>query len=497
MKHQRTPHKISRFSLAVTAPLVLLTSLAWAAETAGKSSTVLTLDQYLSEVSQGNQGYRAARQTADGALLRSRESNLVFSPLLTATAQVYSDAKPQLTPVAPQKTEAQGIQLGISQQFPFGVQARLGYQLLHTDLDVSNPLFFSMTNYYDAIPSLELSVPLLRNFGGSEADSTRELADASAMATHYGESFRAKMSLFEAELSYWRLAVAREVALVQERTLDRNLHLQTWAEKRTQFNLGDRSDLLQANAAVRYRELELKAAKDEERAATQNFNSIRGETPLKPVGSLLPLHQAQMDIPATWKNAEEPPQRREDLLAAEQAERLTRGQSTQAYERNRTNLEIFGQASLNGRGTDASDAISRGLSLDRRTAAVGLRLVSSLNFGAKSDAQTGADKERDAASLAFDRKRFEQKQEFQDLKSKLVESQNRLALAKELEKIQEEKLSNERNRLQRGRSTTFQLIQFETDFSNAQLARVRSQFEVLRLVAQLHTFDTSKTGETP
>ncbi len=459
-----------------------------AAPVASASTPPLSLGDYLAQVRRGNEGVRSAEETSQGALLRSREASLVFSPQLHAAGQLLSDARPQLTPFAPQKTDAQGFQLGISQQFAFGAQARLGYQFQHVKLDVLQPQFFLNTDYYDAIPSFELAVPLLRNFGASEARAQQSLLEASALATHYGEGFRARMLLVEAELGYWRLALGREVVQVQNKTLDRTRFLRDWAQRRVNLNLGDRSDLLQASAAYRFRELELQGATNEERSAAQSFNSLRGEEPSSVVGALADLSLASLDIPAEWKSSEVPPREREDLLAAKQAQRLSAGQAEQTFERNRPNVELFGQAQLNGRANSASEAISSGWSFDRRTAAVGVRLVSTLNFGAKSDTQVGAEKERSAASLALDRKRFEQRQEFIDLKARLMEAQSRLSLARELEKIQDEKLTNERDRLQRGRSTTFQLIQFETDFSAAQLARLRSQFEVIRLVAQLKTF---------
>jgi outer membrane protein TolC len=451
----------------------------------------LSLDQYLGQVRTGNEGVRSAEETSQGALLRSREASLLFSPQLSAAGQVLSDSRPQLNSFAPRRTDGVGFNVGISQQFSFGAQARLGYQFQHVKLDVPLPQFYNTTNYYDAIPSLELSVPLLRNFGAGEAKAQQELVEASAMATHYGEGFRARMLLVEAELGYWRLAVSREVVQVQTKTLERTKFLRDWAQRRVNLNLGDRSDLLQASAAYRFRELELQAAQDEVRAATQNFNSIRGEDPNAAVGMLSSLADARHEIPSNWKSSDAPPREREDLLASRQAQRLTAGQAEQVVERNRPNLELFGQAQLNGRANDASEALSSGWSLEKRTAAVGVRLVSTLNLGAKSDAQSGAEKERTAADLSLDRKVFEQRQEFIDLKSKLSEAQSRLALARELEKIQEEKLTNERARLQRGRSTTFQLIQFENDYSAAQLARLRSQFEVIRLVAQLNTFGAS------
>jgi outer membrane protein TolC len=462
-----------------------------ASATIAATAPSITLDQYLGQVRAGNEGVRSAEETSQGALLRAREASLLFSPQLSATGQVLSDSRPQLNSFAPRKTDGVGFNLGISQQFGFGAQVRLGYQFQHVKLEVPMPQFYNTTNYYDAIPSLELSVPLLRNFGAGEARAQQSLIEASALATHYGEGFRTRMMLVEAELGYWRLAIGREIVQVQSKTLERTRFLRDWAQRRVSLNLGDKSDLLQASAAFRFRELELQSAQDEVRAATQNFNTIRGEAPNATVGGLASLSEARLDIPSSWKSSDSPPREREDLLASRQAQRLTAGQAEQVIEKNRPNLELFGQAQLNGRANDASAALSNGWSLDRRTAALGVRLVSTLNFGAKSDAQTGAEKERRAADLSLDRKVFEQRQEFLDLRSKLAEAQSRLGLARELEKIQEEKLTNERARLQRGRSTTFQLIQFETDYSAAQLVRLRSQFEVIRLVAQLNTFGAS------
>jgi len=483
------------FAPRIRSVLLLVAALFLSPFLPGSSTTSafaapLPLDEYLSQVRSDNPGVRAADETSRGALLRSREARLVFAPQLSATAQVLSDARPQLNSFAPEKTTGSSFTFGLSQQFAFGAQARLGYQLSHVRLHV-NPAatgFYNTTDYFDAIPSLELAVPLLRNFGGSESRAQQELVEAAALATHYGEAHHARMLLLEAELAYWRLAAGREVVEVQERTLSRTKFLREWAAKRVRFNLGDRSDLLQADAAHRFRELELQAARDEERAAEQGFNSIRGREPGAKVEPLAPLAQARAEIAPEWKTLSEPPRPREDLLASEQARRLSSGQAEQAAERNRANLELFGQAQLNGRSGTASDALSSGFSLDKRTASVGVRLVSSLNFGAKSDARDGAEREQAAASMAFERRRFEQKQEFLDLRSRLAEAQARLGLARELEKLQEEKVTHERNRLQRGRSTTFQLIQFEADYSTAQLARLRAQFEVIQLVARLNTF---------
>ncbi|MEN9723106.1 MAG: hypothetical protein RJB38_1092, partial [Pseudomonadota bacterium] len=273
-------------------------------------ASVFSVEEYLQEVRSGNEGIRAASETSAGARQRAEEANLIFSPQWSATAQVLSDARPQLNSFAPQKTDATGLQLALAQQLPFGGQARLGYQLAHVQLDVLNPAFFNTTNYFDAIPSFDLSLPLWRNWGGRESKSQKTLAQASALATHYGERFRARMLLLEAELAYWRLALGREVVQVQKKTLERTQYLREWAERRFRLNLSDRSDFLQAKAATRFRELELRAAQDEERAASQAFNSLRGQAPEALVGALAPLSASKMDIPDTWKTLDGPPRDR-------------------------------------------------------------------------------------------------------------------------------------------------------------------------------------------
>lgn len=481
----------SRALLTVILPMLPLLP---AAAGAAAPPASLSLQEYLDQARANHQGYRAASRAAEGAGQRSREAGLITLPQFSAEGQIYSDARPQLNSFGPAQTDASGIKLGLSQQFGFGVQTRLGYQLTHTQLTLqpgTSPAFFLYTDYYDAIPSLDVSVPLWKGIGGSETRATQTTAEASALATHFGQAFAARMTLFEAELAYWRLAAAREVVAVQKKTLERTRYLEKWATERVDLHLGDSSDLLQAKAASSFRELELKNALDEERSASQNFNSLRGMDPSAPVGTLAALETGRADIPDDWKKVDAPPAERADLLAAREAERLQSAQATQAIERNRPQVDLFGQLQLNGRGADQATAISKGWDFDHKTSVVGVRLVSTLDFWSRSAARAGAGQEREAAALTYDRKRFEQQQEFLDLRSKLAEAQARLKLAETLERIQIQKLDRERDKLQRGRSTTFQLIQFETDSATAQLGRIRSRFDVLRLAAQLDTFSPS------
>ncbi|RYZ80227.1 MAG: hypothetical protein EOP06_25730 [Proteobacteria bacterium] len=54
--------------------------------------------------------------------------------------------------------------------------------------------------------------------------------------------------------------------------------------------------------------------------------------------------------------------------------------------------------------------------------------------------------------------------------------------------IQQKKALNERKRLTRGRTTTYQSLIFETDYNSAESQRIQAQSEVLLIMARMRTF---------
>src|SRR5258707_247186 len=77
------------------------------------------------------------------------------------------------------------------------------------------------------------------------------------------------------------------------------------------------------------------------------------------------------------------------------------------------------------------------------------------------------------------------------LRSKLAELSRKLKLAQGIEKAQQKKANFEKERLTRGRSTTSQVILFENDYSQALIAKVRIQQDLLRTYSQMKTFQGS------
>ena len=446
---------------------------------------ILSLEEYLQQVASGHKGVRAAKEASQGAWLRASEGSLSLYPALFASGYFRDDKRPTTsTTIQGNETISKNYSFGVSQLTPFGLQAKLVYTLMQTDLFGINQTLVPTSNFFDASPQLELTQSLWRNGFGRETRSQQEFSDAQASATSFAERFKTKLLLADAESAYWRLTVARDIVNIQRQSLERAQKIYDWTVKREHLQLGDKADRLQAEAALKGRELELKVALNEERAAIRTFNSLRG-LESEELNEVLPFPHVDMILTLAPVSKA---QLRDDVQAAQEAKRATQANADMALERNSPTLELFSTLSLNGRDQQLSEAASQSFMTGHPLYLVGVRFSTPLGLGALSDTREGYRKDRFAAELNFERKLFEQEREWEDLSRQFLDAKESLKLTQQIEAAQKEKLGYERDRLSRGRTTTYQLLLFEQDYANAQVSRIRSQAAVLRILAQMKIF---------
>jgi len=447
----------------------------------------LQLETFLDQVRSKNPAIQGSLQIATGANQRSTEAKLLFSPSFFAQFQLSRDSSLATSFFPRDKTVANSYSFGVSQTTSFGLTGRVSYSVNYTSLNGLSPQLAPLmpfTVYHDAKPSLELTQALWRNCLGAEVRATQEASQSAVMALSHSEGFKIKMLLAEAEITYWRLMMARETVHISRENLNRSMKLKDWAENRFQKQLADRADVLQAEAALQARKLDLQSALDEERAASRAFNSVRGDSHLEVTETLQDLDHATIASLKTPSRM----QLREDVLAAEQQNRAAQASSRIGIEKNKPTFEIYGSVALNARDSALNSAISSSLTTQRPTLAIGARLMTRLDWNALKQQREAYRKEEAGAELQYQRKLFEQDRQWEDLNVRIQEARTRFELSKNLETIQKEKLLLERDRLSRGRSTTYQVLLFETDYALAQLGRIRAETDILRIHAQMKTF---------
>lgn len=448
-------------------------------------SAQLSLEDFLAQVQEKNQGVVASKLVAEGTQGREEEGRLIFRPSLFAQGQMTVDKKP-VTSATTQgdRTDNEFATVGLMQNFNFGLKGQLSYGLFHTKIYNASTNFLPVPEFNDGVAKLELSQSLWRNFGGKENRAQADLIDSQAKVSKHLANFTVQTTLATAESVYWALSQTRKVIKVQQENLARAQQLRSWNQRRINSGLAERSDFLQAEANLKLREYEIKNALQQQNILQRTFNSLRG------IDGNIVEEELEVVDSKTLK-ALTPPAKAElraDTKAALEQQNLARANAALAIERNRPTFELYGSYAMNGRDADRADAISNSLKTDHTTSAIGVRFNTPLDFGTTSSAIDGYKKEQIAAEYNYQRKVFDQDREWNDLITKFEDAKVKVELAEKISDAQKSKTLNERNRLSNGRTTTFQVLMFELDFASADLLKIQTETDLLNIYAQLKIF---------
>lgn len=453
------------------------------------ANSCLTLPQYLDQVRHHNVGLAGNRLLAIGTKLRACESSLAMQPTFFAEGQYLKNtANPNwalTTGNGLQSYQSQSYRAGIAENTPYGINGKLYYNYQNQRATDISPL--GLNRVTTSSPVIEMDVPLSRNFGGKETRASALLATSSTGQMHYSERFKINQFMLEAESTYWHLATIREILSKQKQAFDRAVQIYEWTEKRQQKNLAEEADLLQARANVNLKELDLQATINNKKLISQHFNTLRGSANSEVCEKIkLPTCFNHIILPGQ-------PGLREDVLAAEQEQNFAIANALLGIEKNKPELELYASYALNGHDSSSNEAVTQSFSFNYPTTAVGLRLSMPLNVCQLKKDRLGYRKEIRGAKYLFQQKIYENNRLWQEITLKIRNAQDRLAIATQLEQIQLKKLENEQQRLRNGRTTTYQVLLFEQEYTHTQIASLEIKDEILTLLAELKTFGATNS----
>jgi outer membrane protein TolC len=452
-------------------------------------SQSLPLRDYLNQVQVDNDNYVASSRRTKALELRGDEWKLFARPNLIAGAEDYKDKRLTNNPqFQGSQTNMKTYYLGLHQTTNFGLDATLTYKYIQTNIIGAGSNFIPQPNFVVATPILELNQSLWKNFAGRQTEAKREGQAAAVRAERLSEEFNLIKMTSDAEVVYWRLVLARKLVVASKGNLERAERISSWFTKRSRMELTDRSDSLQGQAVLASRKIEMQAALDEERAAARAFNLMRGSTEEVVTEKLDELKYDQIvkleppDVTST----------RKDLQAAQQSAIADRAKAKEAEENAKPDVSAYANLSLNGRAPSGSTSMDQSFSNKYPMTVIGVRLNVPLSLGIASDTRQGYRLQAETSEVIVQRKTYELSRNLLELTRLFEAAKKRLALAVELESAQQSKVNFERDRRGRGRSTTYQVIQFEQDYAAAQVTRINLESEILNIYAQLKTFGGSK-----
>lgn len=452
---------------------------------AGQANSILTVDDYLIQIKANNKNSASLLKQKEAFANKKIEAKLPLLPMFSASAQILSDQKETANPSAQgDHTKAQGISFGVEQQTDFGLKGRLNYQINAVEMEGTNPRMAPQGKFFEASPAIEVSQSLLKNAFGREIKFQQELVQTQLDSAAIGEIFKHKLLLLEGEMTYWRLAITREIVKIQAKTLQRSAELKKWAQRQWKVQLADKGDLLAASTAYKMREMEKESSLVDEKTAAAAFNNLRQISG--------PYVADNLQIPSvSFALNLQPPQRaknRADVLAAEKGYLAAKIANQLNDEKFVPQFEVFAKFALNGRENKFADSIGESFTAHHPTAVIGLRFTAILGEEIIRQQKLAASLELEAKRLALERKQFEVEQEWNELNRKLNDAKQRLILSSEFEKALATKLTYEKSRQKIGRSTTFQVLSFEQEYLLSQLSSIRHIMEIIQIVSQMRLF---------
>jgi outer membrane protein TolC len=445
----------------------------------------VSLENYLEQVQSYNQGVQGAVFTQHGYRQGSKESLLPFYPQFFTNLQYVDDHRQTIVPVFEgTRTTTETSQFGLKKLFDFGLQSQLYYGISSSTLYGVSPQLVPQASLVTTGLTLQFTQSLWQNGFGAADLATQESVEAQDLANSYTNAYQVKTTLSDAESRYWTLAVARKIVVVQRESTARTIAVRDFNKKRVHAHLADESDLLTSEAQVKSKQFDLQTAIDNERTAARAFNSARS------IDSDQVLESLFLPDPATMQSIQLPPraEMRDDVKSAQQTEKAISANSDAAIEKQRPTLNLTGTVSTNGLDPSLGNAISNTLTTQYPYYSIGLNFSVPLDFGTVASVKKAFSEQMHGAELTYQRRLFDQENDWKDLVQKFEEAKKRLEIAVDVENAQKIKFEHEGKRQKEGVTTTYQVFQYEIDYLTAELNRIQTQSVILNLVAQMKTY---------
>ena len=457
----------------------------------------LTLDQYLAQVEANNPDIKSVNLAIKAAYGKTLELDMVYSPYFTADYNYLDDrsgaAFGSTFPIDKMKVNSWDI--SANEKFHTGSNLSLGYNYTDSEFTLLEPtaLFegsspVSTFTGYEMKPFVRLQQSLLRDLNSGLTDAGIKKAKAATRAGQYLLIYKKQQVLMNAKAVYWDLTLAREVVAFRGTSLTRTGKLLKWNEDKVKLDLADKADLLAAQAGYKLRQLNLQLAQEDEVKASRSFNQFLGRSGdtvdfiLEKLADKIAYYENLKTLTKTGTRA--------DVLSAQAAYESSESADRETYYRSLPELTAFGQYTAHGLGLQYSDTWNQVANGDKPAYMLGLSFIVPLDYKTLNKVRQGYKNDFYSAKQTLAQAELAAANDWDQLVKDWSNVKSRLSLAQEIMEVQGQRVIQEQTRLERGRSTTFLVLNAENDLDDATLNVYRLVFEELMTQARAELYNT-------
>lgn len=443
------------------------------------SISAVSLTDFLDSIVQKNTAYQAADLQEKGGKNLASEKNILISPHLFANWDKGYGYRPADGSLVGSEYQETIYNVGVEQKTPIGLDFRALYG--SPSAGAPSAVSFLMESKR---PVVDMTLSLWRNGFGSETRALMRQASAAGLRDFYEGQYNKKLLIQNAENTYWMMVIARETVLIRQTAFENAEKSYRNNQKKASMNLGDKSDALQAKSVLKLREMEVLQAKQDLEATTRYFNTLRGQDLTDSIENLDAI---------PWKDLEnfeisgEKKATRLDIKVAEMEKDLKVSQARLQGEKNAPQLNLVGSYAFESEETNPN-MMADLFSPNRDNGFIGIRFSIPLAPVALVRTQRGAQQKAEAAKKNYEEALKNDSRYWENLVQEIQYTQMKLKLSQQVLEAQEAKVKEEHRQFDLGRSSTFQVLTFEQDKMDAEIARLSWAARLLALKSEFQLY---------
>ena len=458
-------------SLGVFGLLLLMSFVASAAV-----AESVSVDDLIKMADGGAARFQALREEIGALEAEIRARERVLSPVASAELLYDRDSRDRTTSNGTQQGTTGSLVSSLRQPFSTGTEVSLSAGQAvrgREEQERENSV---------AEWELRLSQSLLRDSFG-RATALRRRAEAAELQTRrhtlIGERQEIAIALEE---GYWDFILAIREAQIREQTIQRSIELERWMRGRVSSFAAEEADLIQVQALLSERRLDLlitSRARAAARTKIQQIVPFSNPDGWKVNPELLSKERLLTDLlsGSSGRGIERPVQIA--ALAAAYRFDQVKAQSESVEEALLPDLTAFAGFGTNGVRDSFDDSWGRALNGDANALRVGLLFSVELDRPLKEQQRIAARLTADAARSRSRALTEESDILWTEIRAETKDLRSQIAEAGRLVDFQRKKVATERERFEQGKSTTFQLTTFEVDASESEI-RLSRLYAALR-----------------
>jgi outer membrane protein TolC len=452
------------------------------------SQSVLTVEQFLNLAVQETEDFQALDKSVKSLEYEIEARDLQLATNLKLNAFDITDRKDSFVNSINRDTSSRVYGVTLAKPFSTGTILSLGAEYELAKLDTVND------KIYRADWEVSLAQDLWKNGFGRSVRLRRQGDQLELENRKLNLLLQRQQLVNTLENLYWDYAYIQKERIIRQENLKRGEQILNWTNKRLRVSAARDTDMLQAQALLSSRKLELA---DIERLAVSHKNQMDQLIPSLTNKNWIPdTTELEKDraLPSllVGNNKDGNPVLISSLATKYKAQQL----QVQA-EADNDNLNPTLQLQLthgqNGIRSDSQAAIDRASGNNKTDAnRIGLIFSMDLDLGLMGKSRESAQLAAQAAALTSKRLDRTSQLSWVDLKAEIQYLNNSLQLSRDLYSYQKKNIESERRYFQQGRNTIFEFINFEIVASDAELRffKVLNQMRKTEANARLFTVDT-------